>query len=156
MAFFFQLVTVIGKLLLYTLGVSRDRRNAEIKRLNNTYLDVISTKKGLKESLEYMVENESYRWICKATYSLSPKPIRSQRIFNVEPETSKVQDSVNNMAKEKNNIFYSCCFIFFKFRLIPLMKDRKMMRTVMNKIQNRPTMTAITNLMKSIPFTTPL
>ena len=77
-------------------GVSSERRNAEVKRLNKTYLDVISTHKGLKESLNYMVDTESYRWICKATYSLDPKPIRSERNFEIEPEKEKtfVQDSV--------------------------------------------------------------
>lgn len=52
-------------------GVSSERRSNEMKRLNKTYLEVVATKKGLKESLEHMVETESYRWISKATYSLS-------------------------------------------------------------------------------------
>lgn len=80
------------------LGVTSERRNAEIKRLNQTYLDVVSTKKGLKESLDYMVETESYRWICRASYSLSPQPIRSQRNFELEEEEpSTVQDSVRSI-----------------------------------------------------------
>ena len=74
--------------------MSTDRRNAEIKRLNKAYLDVVATEKGLKESLEFMIRTESYRWIRKATYSMSPKPIRSQRNVQVESETSFVPDSV--------------------------------------------------------------
>lgn len=69
-----------------------------MKRLNKTYLEVIASKEGLKESYEYMVETESYRWICKATYSLSPKPIRSQRTFEIEPEKSKIPDSVKKKS----------------------------------------------------------
>ena len=73
-------------------GVSSERRTKEIKRLNQTYLNVIDEEKGLDESLAHMVQTESYRWICKATYSLDPQPLRSQRIY--EAERTEVQDSV--------------------------------------------------------------
>lgn len=76
------------------IGISSERRNAEIKRLNQTYLDVVNTKKELKASLHHMVDTESYRWICKATYSLDPQPIRSQRLFQSE---TTVPDSVRNI-----------------------------------------------------------
>ena len=81
---------------LLIIGVSSERRNNEIKRLNQAYLEVVSSKEGLKESLDFMVATESYRWICKATYSLNPQPIRSQRICEIEPEKEKsmVQDTV--------------------------------------------------------------
>ena len=80
----------------FHVGVSSERREAEVKRLNQTYLDVVASKKTLNDSLDYMVDTESYRWICKATYSLSPKPLRSQRSFVEEDGTEKttVQDSV--------------------------------------------------------------
>lgn len=53
-------------------------------------------KKELKACLQHMVDSESYRWICKATYSLDPQPIRSQRTFQIEEEQqiTAVQDSV--------------------------------------------------------------
>ena len=75
-------------------GVSSERRNNEIKRLNQAYLETVATKNGLDECLDHMVQTESYRWICKATYSLCPEPIRSQRICDLEPEINTVQDSV--------------------------------------------------------------
>lgn len=78
----------------FWIGVSSERRNAELKRLNNTYLEVVSDKKTLHDSLDYMVETECYRWICNTTYSLSPKPIRSQRTYEKEPDENVVQDSV--------------------------------------------------------------
>lgn len=76
------------------LGITSDRRDKEIKRLNQAYLDVVGRKKGLDECLDHMIETESYRWICKATYSLDPQPIRSQRNFEIEPEVSSIPDSV--------------------------------------------------------------
>ena len=81
----------------FNIGVSSERRKAEIQRLNHTYLEVVSTKQTLRESFDYMVDTESYRWICRATYSLSPQPIRSQRNFELEEEEepTTVQDSVN-------------------------------------------------------------
>lgn len=83
----------------YSLGVSSERRNSEIKRLNQTYLDVIASKKSLKESLEYMIATESYRWICNATYSLSPKPLRSQRSLRTKAEKKEVvADSVKKRS----------------------------------------------------------
>lgn len=63
-----------------------------MKRLNETYLDAVTRMKGLKESLAYMVENESYRWISSYTYSLDPQPLRSER--TLEKEQTTVQDSV--------------------------------------------------------------
>ena len=86
-------------------GVSSQRRADEIKRLNQTYLEVVAEKKGLKESLHHMVETESYRWISKATYSLNPQPIRSQRTTELEPEAeaSCIQDSVIFNKKEMAN-----------------------------------------------------
>ena len=47
-----------------------------------------------------MVETESYRWICKATYSLDPKPLRSERNFEVEQEQNFVPDSVYFITKK--------------------------------------------------------
>ena len=78
------------------LGVSSERRTNELKRLNNTYLEVVASRTGLKECLDHMIETESYRWICKATYSINPQPIRSERNFERESqsETTFVQDSV--------------------------------------------------------------
>lgn len=77
--------------------------------MNQTYLDVVAIKKGLKESLEHMVETESYRWICMATYSLSPKPLRSQRTLEKEQEPTTVNDSVVwlNWGLKKANVHYS-------------------------------------------------
>lgn len=88
-----------------------------MRRLNETYLKVIEEKKGIKESLDHMIETESYRWICNATYSLDPQPLRSQR--NNEEETTVVPDSVNVLKKQKNagkNIFF---FIFIG----PIIRD---------------------------------
>ena len=76
------------------VGVSSERRTNEIKRLNKSYLEVVATWKGLKESLDHMVETESYRWICRATYSLCPEPIRPNRTQEMDSDTNCVQDSV--------------------------------------------------------------
>lgn len=85
--------------------MSSERRDKEIKRLNKAYLEVVADKKGLKESLAYMVETESYRWICKATYSLNPKSIRSERNFDVDSETNFIVDSVNIILQQINIYF---------------------------------------------------
>lgn len=74
--------------------MTTERREKEIKRLNETYLEVVAERKCLKKSLEHMVDSESYRWICRATYSLSPKAVRSQRNFEMDSEPTFVQDSV--------------------------------------------------------------
>lgn len=65
-----------------------------MKRLNQAYLEAVATHNDLKECLAHMVNTESYRWICKATYSLDPKPIRSERNFDIEAEKTFVADSV--------------------------------------------------------------
>ena len=85
----------------FSLGVSSERRGNEIKRLNNTYQQIISSRKGIKECLDYMVDTESYRWICRATYSLVPQTLRSERL---ETEKTFVQDSV---------IFFFIFFLLF-------------------------------------------
>ena len=77
--------------------MSSERRTNEIKRLNQTYLDVVATRKSLKDSLDHMIDTESYRWICRATYSLDPKPLRSQRSFNMDNEPTFMADSVINL-----------------------------------------------------------
>lgn len=78
----------------FFLGVSSERRANEIKRLNNTYLDVVALRKSLRDSLDYMVETESYRWIACTTYSLNPKPLRSDRNFDQSSETTFLEESV--------------------------------------------------------------
>lgn len=83
--------------LIKNAGVSSERRTNEMKRLNQAYLEVLNDRKGLAECLEYMVETESYRWICNATYSIDPKPLHSQRTVEVEPQTTIVEDTVQKL-----------------------------------------------------------
>lgn len=107
---------ILLRLMLYRefifyVGITSERRNAEIKRLNKNYLDVIATRKGLKECLEYMVERESYRWLCKTTYSLSPKPIRSERIYEEEGE-----EEANKEGEEEANFVDDSVRLLFYIR----------------------------------------
>ena len=93
--------------LKYFIGVSSARREKEIKRLNQVYLDAVAVHKGLKETLQFMIDSESYRWICRATYSLSPEPLRPCTERNSEENV--VQDSV-----KKNRHFYIIISVIIK------------------------------------------
>ena len=68
-------------------GVSRERSDKEIRRLNSVYQSIISHKKELDACLQHMITTESYRLLSKWTYELFPKPLRGRPDF---PELTEV------------------------------------------------------------------
>ena len=65
-------------------GVSRARRDKEVKRLNEVYQNICQGKE-VNEILSYFIKTESYRFLNMWTYEINPKPLRSHA--DLPPQT---------------------------------------------------------------------
>lgn len=67
---------IIFSYIFLPLGVEQSRREQEVDRLNQSYIDVIGEKGDIKSCLSHLVSTESYRMLDGWSYSLNPKSLR--------------------------------------------------------------------------------
>lgn len=71
-------------------GTTSKRRNEEIKRLNNLYLDVVREKQTLQKSIKHLAQTESYRMLKDWTYDVSAAPIEGIQGSTGQPDFTDV------------------------------------------------------------------
>ena len=57
------------------LGTTARRRNDEVKRLNDLYVQSVPLKHTLQKCLKYLAQTEPYRMLKDWTYDMSTDPI---------------------------------------------------------------------------------
>lgn len=67
---------------IYLIGTTAKRRNAEIKRLNDLYLEILPVKQTLQKCLKYMCQTEPNRMLRDWTYEMIAEPLTREHGSN--------------------------------------------------------------------------
>ena len=68
----------------FYLGTTGKRRNAEIKRLNELYVDILPDKKTIQKCLKYMCQTEPYKMLRDWSYEMIADPLTSDHGSNAD------------------------------------------------------------------------
>lgn len=58
-------------------GTTSKRRNKEVERLNELYLDILPLQRSVQKCLKYMCQTEPYRMLRDWSYEMLAEPLRN-------------------------------------------------------------------------------